>query len=165
MTRRITRFPVPHNRSRPITLDIQFSFFSFQLYSWKKYLCVNSYLRTRSIRIIILHRMYFNLLERRNHAQLATPSPFYTPSELFSDRPALMVGGNGEVGAVPVILLWRTSAILPLTAKKKIQYGFFCIHVRGKRERKREIYDFQRGGVIKSEWLVGSRCNPCLKGV
>lgn len=145
MTRRITRFPVPHNRSRPITLDIQFSFFSFQLYSWKKYLCVNSYLRTRSIRIIILHRMYFNLLERRNHAQLATPSPFYTPSELFSDRPALMVGGNGEVGAVPVILLWRTSAILPLTAKKKKNLVRFLLYSCPREERERERFMIFRG--------------------
>lgn len=145
MTRRITRFPVPHNRSRPITLDIQFFFFSFQLYSWKKYLCVNSYLRTRSIRIIILHRMYFNLLERRNHAQLATPSPFYTPSELFSDRPALMVGGNGEVGAVPVILLWRTSAILPLTAKKKKFSTVSSVFMSAGRERERERFMIFRG--------------------
>lgn len=76
-----------------------------------------------------------------------------------------MVGGNGEVGAVPVILLWRTSAILPLTAKKKKFSTVSSVFMSAGREREREIYDFQRGGVIKSEWLVGSRCNPCLKGV
>lgn len=54
---------------------------------------------------------------------------------------------------------------IAVNRKKKKFSTVSSVFMSAGREREREIYDFQRGGVIKSEWLVGSRCNPCLKGV
>lgn len=113
MTRRITRFRV----FTPITLDNSLLIFVCIREIWKN---IFASIRSRgTIRIIILYRMYFNLLERRNHAQLASPSPFYTPSELFSDRLAPMFGGSAvKVGAVPVILVVNVGHIAVNHEKK-----------------------------------------------
>lgn len=54
---------------------------------------------------------------------------------------------------------------IAVNRKKKKFSTVSSVFMSAGREREREIYDFQRGGVIKSEWLVGSRCNPCLMGV
>lgn len=99
----------------PITLDN--SLVSF--ISVEKYLCIDSFARSNSHNYPV-QDVFQSALERRNHAQLASPSPFYTPSELFSDRlaPPMFGGSAVKVGAVPVILVVNVGHIAVNHEKK-----------------------------------------------